>query len=132
MASSTPVPMLEGWNNSPYSKLDYILVCMLTSEASQSNFFRGNIRSIQFELSKYRNNQSGLREDMISVMRLGLSPYFDEVEVNVTINDMSSDESKLEVEFQIQFKQSSESYSARRLAYMVDSKFVQVVTINNG
>lgn len=132
MADTVPIPMLEGWNNSPYTKLDYLLNCMITTEASQTNFFRGRVHSIQATLSRFKNDAAALQQDLAAVVLEGLTPYFNNVTVDVTALRMEDDDSKLNVEFQINFQQDGERYNARRLAYMVDSKFVKVVTINNG
>jgi hypothetical protein len=134
MPQYAPVPSLstKGFLRDPYEKADQLSADFFQNQASQTNFYKGEISSLTFLLNKHSNDSSALRAAVKDTLTTLFSRYFDMVEVDVTIQfPETKADSRFDLRVELTFMQNGITYNLGKLVEIVDSKLNNVVGLIN-
>lgn len=134
MTTYAPVPSLstKGFLKDPYEKADQLSADFFQNQASQSNFYKGEIASLSFLLNQYSNDQGGLVKATQSTLTNLFVRYFDTVTVNVTaVTPANKQDGRFDLQVELTFMQNGVTYNLGKLAEIVDSKLSKVIGLIN-
>lgn len=114
-------------------KADRSLAYYLASDASQSNLYKGNIRSLQGTIQKVGNNAAALKNQVeadLFALYIGL---YDAVSVTVTITDVAWDgSSRFNIQIDVILTQDGVQYSLGQLCQSINGVVQPLLNQNNG
>lgn len=132
MAREVPSLSMAGWVSGPAEKLDKLLSYYFVSEHSQSNLYRGQVKSLPKDIQMYGNDPLSLTTIMRDNLQFLLMPYFDHVTVDVTTDRPNpTDPSRLHVMVDIVVVQDGQRYSAGRELQTLNGTLTRIIDINN-
>ncbi len=128
-----PVPSLSssGWVTSPAEKADLLFSYYLTSEDSQSLLYAGNIVSLPAQVQSAGHDALELRSRIRNDLQNYLSPYFEQVIVEVETEENPNDSGRLEIRVECTVVDNATTYSLGRLISTVNSKITNIINLNN-
>lgn len=135
--SKPPYPTLStrGWVRSAAEKVDRIFAHYCINQHSQTNTFRGNVRSLPYTVKTFFSQPPALADAIQTELETLLKPFFDHVVVTVTFEQREDEfgNFKPEYDYTIMLDIIHAGYKWRQFkeAWMKDSKFEIVTNINN-
>lgn len=132
MAQSLMTLSSEGVVETPLRLIDRLLAYAITTDALQSNLYRGNLTSIQAMIQKNLNDPSGLQRDVETSLAKYFGRYFDDVEVSASVEAHGDPNgTKLMLKFGIRVVSDGEGYEVARVANFEKGLFKSIVTTND-
>lgn len=129
-----PLPTLSssGFVSGIAEKADRLMSYYFTSEASQSNLYRGEITSLPKQIQLLGNDVSALSERIRTELERLFGNYFDGVEVVVNTDIPNPiDPNRINVTVSATLIDGSQQYSLGRLINVVNSRIAKIIDINN-
>lgn len=133
MAVQVPTLSASGWAGNISEKLDKLISYFFLSDFSQSHLYRGHVASLPYIIQSSSDNKSLLRTQTQKTLMDLLRPYFDTVQIDVTliaIDEANPDNINLRVDATV--TQDAVLYSVGREVQIVNSKVVAIFEANNG
>lgn len=132
MGRALPTLSSSGFVNGIAEKADRLMSYYFTSEASQSNLYRGEITSLPKQIQLLGNDESGLASRIRVELERLFGYYFDAVEFEV-ITDVPNptDPNRINVTISATLIDNGQQYSLGRLINVVDSQIARIIDINN-
>lgn len=129
-----PVPTLsqDGWVTDPNLKGDYLLSHFFLSEFSQTQLYIGNVASLPYLIQKNQGNNNSLQSDAEETLRNYFSRYFTQVDVQVIINQDTTNVNKSQFNFYVSYNDSfGQRLSLGKAVDTVNSTITNIIDINN-
>lgn len=133
MAVQVPSLSASGWVGNISEKLDKLISYFFLSDFSQSHLYQGQISSLPYLIKECADNRSLLRSETKRVVMNFITPYFDTIQVDVTISavdETNPDNINLRVDATV--TQDATIYSVGKEIQVVNSKVVAIFDANNG
>jgi len=133
MAVQVPSLSASGWVGNISEKLDKLISYFFLSDFSQSHLYQGQISSLPNLIKECADNRSLLRSETKRVVMNFITPYFDTIQVDVTISavdETNPDNINLRVDATV--TQDATIYSVGKEIQVVNSKVVAIFDANNG
>ncbi len=133
MAVQVPSLSASGWVGNISEKLDKLISYFFLSDFSQSHLYQGQISSLPYLIKECADNRSLLRSETKRVVMNFITPYFDTIQVDVTIlavDETNPDNINLRVDATV--TQDATIYSVGKEIQVVNSKVVAIFDANNG
>lgn len=134
MAGDVLFPSLseDGWVDSTPRKADYMMAHFVAADFSQSYIYAGKVTSFPYILAVNQGNMGAILSQTQHALMNYFSAYFQQVDVSVT--EVPNDGSSVAIiSIVINFIDASgQTYSFAKLIKTMDSKFLEIVDINNG
>lgn len=122
----------EGWVTTPIRKLDRALTYALTTDALQSNIYRGNLTSLQAIIQETLDDEQALQSKANNKLNDYFSRIFDIAHVQVIVEEFPAEGSnRLALRIKIEAIDNGEAVTADSLAYFEKGIFSKVVDLNN-
>jgi hypothetical protein len=124
----TRLPTLTpaGWVNDVVSMGVKLMDYFLVTEHSQSHMYRGNITSMTYLVQQHGNRPEALSEHTRANLQIHLARYFDEVQVNTTVNGFDSPDGRYNLSIDVLFTKDGKQHSLGRLLEVGESKILSV------
>jgi hypothetical protein len=133
MAVQVPSLSASGWVGNISEKLDKLISYFFLSDFSQSHLYQGQIASLPNLIKECADNRQLLRSETKRVVMNFINPYFDTIQVDVTItavDDTNPDNINLRVDATV--TQDATIYSVGKEIQVINSKVVAIFDANNG
>lgn len=133
MAVQVPSLSASGWVGNIAEKLDKLISYFFLSDFSQSHLYQGQVASLPNLIKECADNRSLLRTETKRVVTNFINPYFDTIQVDVTItavDDTNPDNINLRVDATV--TQDAVIYSVGKEIQVINSKVVAIFDANNG
>ena len=134
MAGDVLFPSLseDGWVDSTPRKADYMMAHFVAADFSQSYNYIGNIVSFPYILATNQGDMPGILSSTQQSLMSFFSHYFAQVSVDVTETD-TGESSKAAISIAIAFVDyQGKQYNFAKLIKTMNSKFMEIIDINNG
>ena len=133
MAVQVPSLSASGWVGNISEKLDKLVGYFFVSDFSQSHLYRDSIASLPYIIKTCTENQSLLLSETTKVLTNLLRPYFDRVQVDVTVAvEDANKPGELTLQVDAQVGQDGVTYSVGKQLQIINSKVVAIFDANNG
>lgn len=133
MAVQVPSLSASGWVGNISEKLDKLVGYFFVSDYSQSHLYRGSIASLPYIIKECAENQSLLISQTTKNLTNLLRPYFDRVQVDVTVTvEDPNKPGELNLNVDAQVGQDGVTYSVGKQLQIINSKVVAIFEANNG
>ena len=129
-----PLPTLSssGFVSGIAEKADRLMSYYFTSEASQSNLYRGEVTSLPKQIQLLGNDEAALAARIRTELERLFGNYFDGVEVNVSTDiPNTADPNRINVTVSATLIDGGQQYSLGRLINVVNSRIAKIIDINN-
>ncbi len=126
------VPSLstDGWVTDIRKKADLVLAHYFASDYSQSNVFLSKITSLAYQVQQAGSNTFELKRLIESDLQQYLGRYFDNVQVDIRIEDEdSSGTNRYNIVFDATVAENGIRYSVGRLIEVQNSKIKRIVKL---
>lgn len=135
MATVNPVPTLSnnGWVTAEAPRLDYLMVYFFLTDKLQSTLYESAIASLPWILAQYPKDMDRACEEVRKALFTYLTPYYDQVGVDVqqTDTDPTTSSSKVTMTIYATVTLNGVTKSAGKVLGIVDGKMVEFADINN-
>ena len=132
MAREVPSLSPAGWVSGPAEKLDKLMSYYFVSEYSQSNLYKGQVKSLPKHIQAYGHDPLLLTTSMRESLQGLLQPYFDDITVDVTTETPNPDDpGRINVMVDIVVVQDGQRYSAGRELQTVNGTLSRIIDLNN-
>lgn len=125
-----PVPTLDtnGWLRDSLSKVVAIFNNYLSTSYSQSDVYRGSLRSLPFTIASNPKDIRALRSDIIDDLTTMYGAYTDGVTVNVSIGDYdgSKELPYYDITIDVKVQEGLETFSIGRFIKVVNGQIKSV------
>jgi hypothetical protein len=133
MAVQVPSLSASGWVGNISEKLDKLVGYFFVSDYSQSHLYKGSIASLPNIIKECAENQSLLISQTTKVLTNLLRPYFDRVQVDVTVTvEDPNKPNDINLNVDAQVGQDGVTYSVGKQLQIINSKVVAIFEANNG
>lgn len=123
-APAAPTMSTAGNLTSPEATLNFLFLCFLASERSQSVWF--NVNSLPYLVQKYSGKNDVLLSAIKDALELMYQQYFESVNCSVTGEPYAEDESKFHIRIRLTAVRDGVSYELSRAVNRTDiGKFTQ-------
>lgn len=132
MAKSLMTLSTEGVVKEPLRLIDRLLAYAITTDALQSNLYRGNLTSIQAIIQDNQGDMEGLQRNLETKLRRYFGRFFDDVEASVTIESFKEENGgKLLLRFGVRVVSDGIGYEVERMANFEKGLFKSIMAIND-
>lgn len=134
MAGDVLFPSLseDGWVDSTPRKADYMMAHFVAADYSQSYIYGGKVISFPYLLAVNQGDMGAILSETQHALMIYFSSYFQQVDVTVT-EVPNGDSSQAILSIVINFTDyKGQAYSFAKLIKTMNSKFLEIVDINNG
>ena len=132
---TNPVPSLSssGWVSELAEKVDRILAYFFVSDHSQSLLYAGNVTSLAYLVQQFGNDDLRITTEVQTQLSRLLERYFEAASVTVDVDHpVEGDESRLNIRVDATVIDGKYKHSIGKLISTVNSRVVEIMTINNG
>lgn len=131
-----PVPTLssKGLVTQPYTKADHLFSYFLVSQASQTNMFKGHVSSLTYLVQYHAGDENGLKEAVRQSLFTLFNDFFETVAIDVEIKEPVSaaeKDKRFDLRMVVTFNQEGKPYNMARLAFIENSRVINIVNENN-
>jgi hypothetical protein len=131
-----PVPTLstQGWVTDLSGKIDMLLAHYISSDAEQSNTFKGNISNLQFIVETYSGDPLGTSDAIARSVQNYLGRYYQNVmaDAKYSLTNEKESQTTVKITLSLNFTEEGVQYTANRLLTYFNGKFQSIVEANNG
>lgn len=115
MGNVVPTLDTSGWVKGVAQKAERVMSYYVTTQYSQSNTFKGQVRSLQSTIQRTMHDKSALMQAVQTDMIALLNAYYDSVSVSVDIKPYKGDENKMNIQMTATVVEGGLSYDYGRL-----------------
>lgn len=131
-----PVPTLstQGWVTDLSNKIDILLAHYVSSDAAQSNTFKGRIANLQVLVQTYAGDPLTTADAIARDVQQYLGRYYENVraEARFSLDDEKASQTTVKITLALNFTEAGVTYTANRLLTYFNGKFQSIVEVNNG
>lgn len=131
-----PVPTLDtkGWVTDLSSKIDTLLGHFVSSDAEQSNVYRGSVANLQNIVENYNNDPNSAADAISRAVQLYLGRYYQNVvaDARFALEDEVESQTTVKITLSLNFTEEGVAYTANRLLTYFNGKFKEITEVNNG
>lgn len=124
-----PTLTSAGWISDPINKLSRLFDYFLTTEKSQSYFFKDNILSFQEYIKSLQHDPVLLASRLETSLGAQLNKYFDTASVAISSQSPGPD-GRYDIKFDIVITENNTSYSLGRVLEIKGSEIVNISDTN--
>jgi len=122
----------EGWVQSTAEQADYLISHFFTSLYSQTHIYPKNVSSFQWVIQDAQGDMEKTSSTLKSVLSLYFGRYFDNVDVQVTYEQLPVDTSQVNVTLYVSFTdKSGKDFILGKTIELLNSKISKIISINN-
>lgn len=127
-----PTLSQEGWVQSTAEQADYLLSHFFTSLYSQTYLYNSNVSSFQWIIQNSQGDMEKTKSKLTSVLTAYYGRYFDNVEVNVTHEQIPEESSQVNLTIYVYFiDKTGKEFVLGKTLEMLNSKISKIISINN-
>lgn len=134
MTTSVPSLSSAGWVNGIAEKADRLIAYFFYADKSQSTFYPDTVHSLPYLIQQYGHDSDRLESATETSLQTYLTPYFDQIDVKVTVTPISGDEEgsgRTDLRTDVTVYQGENSYSLGRLIQLLNGEVIGIIDRNN-
>lgn len=122
----------EGWVQSTAEQADYLLSHFFTSLYSQTHLYSKNVASFQWIIQDSQGDMGKTSSKLKSVLSLYFSRYFDNVDVQISYEQLPVDTSQVNITIYVSFiDKMGKDFILGKTIELLNSKISKIISINN-
>lgn len=124
----------QGWVTDLSSKIDFLLAHFVSTDAQQSNVYKGQVSNLQSIIQQYNGDPLGAADQIQRAVMVYLGRYYENVIADATFSLENAAESQttVKITLALNFTEDGKSYPVNRLLTFFNGKFQAISEVNNG